>query len=315
MSIKNIKEFERHHAFILVFLFVASIFAINVYAFTNAYDRVERADSRNTQPPRIDRELIYPSDEPEPAIVIDNSQELDGLLPALEKHIADSGVNYAIVITDLSNDEQIAVNENTTYVSASLYKLFVAYEVVRRADLGLISIEEPTGHDAGDTSLKDCIYKSLSYSDNDCGRALRKYIGASDSPINSVADAGFYSTSLINQYPTTNAHDVSLFFEKLYDQSDFSGARNDVLLDPLKAQEIDNRLPEGIPEGTPIAHKTADLDGYSHDAGIVYSPNGDYIITVLSGPWANGYDDAPQDIQKLSKLVYNWFNQTNDPTY
>ena len=36
----SVKEFERHHAFILVFMIVASMFAANVYALDAAYDNV-----------------------------------------------------------------------------------------------------------------------------------------------------------------------------------------------------------------------------------------------------------------------------------
>ena len=67
-----------------------------------------------------------------------------------------------------------------------------------------------------------------------------------------------------------------------------------------------------MPDGVEIAHKTADLDGYSHDAGIVFSDGGDYILVILSGPWANGYTDAPSFHASVSGLVYDWFNPVDE---
>ena len=312
----NVRQFEKRHAIVLIFLLMAGVLAVNVYAFSNAYDSVQQINLSESQAPRVDRELVYPaskagSDETDES----QAQALDSLLPLLEIFVSEQSVPMAIVVQDLSNDELIAVNGTTTYVSASLYKLFVSYEVTRQIALGQASLEQTVGFDAEDESVGDCLWRALSYSDNDCGRALRKFIGASESPIDAVADSGFTSTSLVNEYPTTNARDVALFFERLYDQTEFDASLNDVLLDALKSQQIDDRLPVGIPHETPIAHKTADLEGYSHDAGIIYSPSADYILVVLSGPWPDGYEDAPVEIADISRLVYSFFNQSAGARY
>ena len=212
------------------------------------------------------------------------------------------------MIHDLKTGELLGINEKTTFVSASLYKIFTSYEVARQIDEGTLSPTQATGFDAGELSVQECLDRTLSYSDNDCGRALRKLIGANDAPIPAVNDAGFISTSLVNAYPTTSATDVDLFFERLYEGETFTEATNDLLLEPMLRQQVDNRLPQGVPDGTKIAHKTADLDGYSHDAGIFYTDGGDYILSVLTGPWANGYTDAPATHIAISKLVYDWYN-------
>jgi beta-lactamase class A len=292
-------------------LAVASLFASNVYAFSQAYSRVTAVQSSGSQPARLDRNnTIYATAEPD---IQDNS--LKGLQDKLQDFVDTQSVEYGIVVVDLNSKDSIGINEHTTFVAASMYKLFVAYELMRQADLGLINLELETGHDAGDVSLSECITRSISYSDNLCGRALRKYIGANDSPITTLAEAGFLGTSLVLEYPTTTARDVGLFFSKIYAGTDFTSNLNDLLLTALEAQEVDNRLPVGLPAGVEIAHKTGDLDGYSHDGGIIYSSNADYILVVLSGPWPNGYSDAPEQIANLSKLVYDWFAASKSVTY
>jgi hypothetical protein len=60
----------------------------------------------------------------------------------------------------------------------------------------------------------------------------------------------------------------------------------------LKAQQVNDRLPRGLPPGTPIAHKTGDRIHWAHDAGVITTPNGDVLLAVLTGPWAAPCCDA-----------------------
>ncbi len=83
---------------------------------------------------------------------------------------------------------------------------------------------------------------------------------------------------------------------------------------------VRNRLPvlltAGLPEGTTIAHKhgwITEVDGLLHtisDAGIIYTPGGNYILTVYL--WNKDqllFDPANQLVADISRAVYNYFNQ------
>ncbi len=80
-----------------------------------------------------------------------------------------------------------------------------------------------------------------------------------------------------------------------------------------------NRMPmltaAGLPEGTQIAHKhgwVTELDGLLHsmaDAGIIYTPGGNYILTVfLYQPTQLVFDPANQMVAELSRAIYNYYN-------
>jgi hypothetical protein len=81
---------------------------------------------------------------------------------------------------------------------------------------------------------------------------------------------------------------------------------------------IENQLPSlltaGIPEGTPIAHKhgwvtTNGIINTIGDAGIIYSPGGNYIlVTFLYHPDQLIWDPASLLIAELSRAVYNYYN-------
>ncbi|HVP22093.1 MAG TPA: serine hydrolase [Anaerolineaceae bacterium] len=83
---------------------------------------------------------------------------------------------------------------------------------------------------------------------------------------------------------------------------------------------IGNKLPmlitAGLPEGTQIAHKhgwITESDGLLHtigDAGIVYTPGGNYVLSVyLHNQTQLLFDPANKLIADLSRAVYNYYNQ------
>ena len=85
------------------------------------------------------------------------------------------------------------------------------------------------------------------------------------------------------------------------------------MVDLMLGQEINNLLPPGLPDGTPFAHKTGALDYLLHDAGIVYSPAGPYIIVAMSSK-LDDYGTAWTRMPELSKRVYDYFtSRSSDP--
>jgi beta-lactamase class A len=52
------------------------------------------------------------------------------------------------------------------------------------------------------------------------------------------------------------------------------------MVEILKRQTANDGIPSGLPEGTPVAHKTGTITGIHHDAAIVYSRR-PYVLVVL----------------------------------
>lgn len=60
-----------------------------------------------------------------------------------------------------------------------------------------------------------------------------------------------------------------------------SEAGREGVVDTLSRQQLNNRIPAGLPNGTIVAHKTGSLKGVRNDAGIVYAEK-PYVIGLFS---------------------------------
>jgi beta-lactamase class A len=214
------------------------------------------------------------------------------LQSTVDSFVAEQPVPFSVVVVDLSTGARAAHFADRKVLSASLYKLFVARELIRRIDAGKLTRDAPAGDTKGRT-IGACLEAMIVVSDNPCGAAGLRLVGggALDSALHRD---GFVSTSLASPQQTSAA-DVALFFQR---------ARDGTLLGPggeagsaelyglLEGQQVNDRLPLGLPPGTPLAHKTGDRLHWAHDAGVMSTGRGDVEIVVLSGPWSSPCCDA-----------------------
>jgi beta-lactamase class A len=179
-------------------------------------------------------------------------------------------------------------------LSASLYKLFVARELQRRVYAGTLDRAGPAAPAADGTgrTVGECIRDMIVGSDNPCGTWGLGQVGSGRLDATLARD-GFPGTSLASPQQTTAA-DVARFFERARDGTLLGPGREAAtgeLYGLLRAQQVNDRLPAGLPPGTPIAHKTGDRIHWAHDAGIISGP-GEVLLVVLSGPWPAPCCDA-----------------------
>jgi beta-lactamase class A len=194
-------------------------------------------------------------------------------------------VRFSIVAIDLSTGARATQLSDRQVRSASLYKLFVARELLRRIYAGTLPRDAPAGDGEGRT-VDECLRAMIVVSDNACGAAGLTMVGRGAQNAELRRD-GFIKTSLASPQ-LTSADDVALFFERARDGTLLGpdgAAATAELYQLLREQEVNDRLPPALPPGTPIAHKTGDVREWAHDAGVITTPRGDVLLTVLSGPW------------------------------
>ena len=234
-----------------------------------------------------------------PTTLIASQQAMQSVV---NQQAAAAGVPTSIVTIDLKTGAVAGSNADTVFTSASLYKLFVADAVYHGIDAGTIHYTDPAGNGTG-LNVQDCLTQMITVSSNPCGEALGAMVGWDSQ--NAGLHAAGYTHTLLRQYASeqTSASDVALLLHKLYTNSLNSPASNAAFISLLKAQQINDRLPVGLPADVTVAHKTGDLNGLAHDAGIIYTPNGNYIAVAMSGPW------------NTTGQAYGWFANFSDSLY
>ncbi len=245
------------------------------------------------------------SDIPSVSLVKSKSKETvadsKALKLLIDKLAKSADAPVYISVRDLKTGAMADNGGGTSITSASLYKLFVANQIYRQVDAGKLrlTIKLPRGK-----TVAQCLESMIVVSDNACGSQLGDLLnwGSQDTDLH---NQGYNGTSLAD-LPHTDSNDVALLFARLYANKLLSEKNNAAFLGLLKDQSINNRLPQGLPSGTSIAHKTGDLYGYMHDAGIVYGAKADYVVSIMTGEW-NYPAKAPAAFKSMSSQLWDFF--------
>lgn len=238
--------------------------------------------------------------------------------------LANKDGTYSIIVTDLKNHKTYSLNADHVYNSASLYKLWVmadTYQAIQKGRLEKDDLLHGTIEDLNksfeiateeaelksgtiEMTVSDALNKAITISDNYSALLLTKKLGVTS--INSFLKKQGMTHSKTSLPPVTTASDIALFYLRLYEHQLISPEASEEMIDLLKKQTINDRIPKYLPEGTSVAHKTGELGTIKHDAGIIFTKKGDYILVMLSDT-----DDpsiASKNMAILSKDIYKYFS-------
>ena len=107
----------------------------------------------------------------------------------------------------------------------------------------------------------------------------------------------------------TTASDMALIINKIYDGVLINREISKKCLDLLKMQSVKDRIPKLLPKDLNVAHKTGLERRVCHDAGIVFTKKGDFLICALIKHNYKSSRRAKRLISKLALLVYNYFEK------
>ena len=160
---------------------------------------------------------------------------------------------------------------DTRMTSASTYKLYIAQYIMNKIDNGQLS---------WDSNTDACFNSMIIRSANDCAENWINTYGRSN--INSYLTSLGYGSVFSNSgaAASTTANDLKNMLTNLYFGDNFSAGNAQKLKDLMSSQVYR----QGIPSGTSsvVSDKVGFLDGVLNDAGIVYHPQGNYVIVVMT---------------------------------
>lgn len=208
-----------------------------------------------------------------------------------QAHPGSFGVSFA----ELDGKRRHAgYQETKTFRTASTYKLFVAYGALKRVESGAWHWSDQI---QGGRDLTKCLDDMIVKSDNPCGETMLAKIGYK-TLTNELKAIGLTRSSFMGSFPETTAGDLTMFVGALQSGQLLNPSNTATLLGAMKR----NVYRQGIPAGASgqTADKVGFLEGFLHDAAIVYSPSGTYALTIMTdgSSWAT-IADLTRQIEKL----------------
>jgi beta-lactamase class A len=117
--------------------------------------------------------------------------------------------------------------------------------------------------------------------------------------INEARALGLKNTTLDKEAQKTSAGDLATFLGSVYSGTiDINAENRSRLIDAMKR----NVYRKGIPAGSSgtVADKVGFLDGLLHDASLVYSPKGDYVLVAMTD--GSSWDKIAELTRKIESI-------------
>lgn len=255
------------------------------------------------------------------------------LLKLIQAKIPNDNGEYAVIVKSLDTTEHLAyLNHEAIFPAGSLYKLYLMAAALEKIEKGELSLETTVSAKANhleevlggaDFGYENRRGETISYTIEEIlGRIARISDNYASIMLAEKLDWDFVrdyarrigaSSTTIKSPISTNANDTAHFFELLYQKKIVSEQASDKIIDLLKTAQLNQRIPAKLPKGKlKIAHKTGELPGVRHDAGIVFldktdTNKGPYLIVLMSKD-LKGEDGGVAALAEISKVVYDYMN-------
>jgi len=284
----------------------------------------------------------------EASVVISSSRSPETLRPApqqweemiakLEKLSVHHNGRVAIYLKDLRGGREWTYHPDDLFPSASLIKLPVMACVFTKMKEGGLTLDSSMtlrrreriggsgrlkwAPDGSKYTVREVLERMITESDNTAMRMLLDEVGFDYFARGFTGSLGLTYTQIhpeglsldnrrIPNENYTTAREMGGLLERMYRGQLVDRFSSEMMLEYMKGLKTRKRLARPLPVGWQLAHKTGLLRGACHDVGIVMTPQGEYVLAVLTGQNAN-YHDAKNFIEKLAATSYKYMRIDSD---
>ncbi len=273
-------------------------------------------------------------------------RNLDILADAIEGELQSFNGLGSIFIMDLSTGEEMAINADVALSGLSILKIAIFVEAYRAIDGPLNEYQEQLFLDAATRSsnfaanllLHEVAGEDNTYLGADMLTESVDRLGLINTFMAVPYDASppahrrttyvtpANSRSDIDTEPDptmqSTAEEIGTLLSMIYYCARGGGTFVAIYGDNITAEEcqsiIDlmilneegNLIRFGVPQGTPVSHKHGWAQATHADAGIVFSPGGDYVIVEYlnqTGDWLLAEESFPI-LREIARAAFNYFN-------
>lgn len=228
---------------------------------------------------------------------------------------------------DINTQNEIKYNEDVKFMAASIIKIPILVEALRRleykdiSDLEKITITKDVKvpscgaltymHDGIEVTIRDLCNLMIILSDNTATNVLMDRLGIDEinktikslGLKNTVASRKMYDmeSKKLGKENYFSLSDIAIILDAIHNETLISQSVSKEIKDIMKEQQINHKIPYYIPEEVTVLHKTGEADGITHDIGIVYSKK-TFIIGFASNETnTQEFEDV---IRNISRLMY-----------
>jgi beta-lactamase class A len=265
-----------------------------------------------------------------------DASPMPGPLALLQAQLAAMTVHapghVSLSIEDLSTGLSTSINGNAQMPAASTIKIPVMVEVFRQLSAGAFDVNRMVTLTAGDRdwgwgdladatpgsrySVQHLLSLMIDDSDNTATNMLIRLVGRSN--VNRTMDElGLTQTALhdyirsdgpIRYALRTSASDMVRLLDAMAHHTLVDDWSSREMIDILSGQTHNGLIPEPLPAGLQIAHKTGTLHDTLDDVGIVFLNNEPYVIAVMTTNLPT-LDDGYRFIRGVSRVAYDAFTR------
>lgn len=265
----------------------------------------------------------------------DRCNDYHRLMEELQAQSKTFSGDTSIVIKDLWTQKKVEINPDKQIPSASLVKLPIMAAVFQAEEEGYIKFSDKLVlKRSHKVYAKKGFYRKRTGKNFTIKEVMEKMIITSDNTAtNMIVDRlgfvylneKFYEFGLSNtdfkrgimelklrKYGVDNyttAEDMAFLLEKIYRKELVSKKASEAMLEILKKQRVNDRIPRYLPDEVDVAHKTGTLRDTVSDVGIVFTKKGDFIISVLTQN-IKSWRTAKKFISRIADSTYWYYSKS-----
>jgi beta-lactamase class A len=270
------------------------------------------------------------------------AQTLARIQPKVLAKIGDFRGVLGLAVIDLRTGETMSVRGDEQFPTASIIKLPLLVEVFHQMKFGRLHWQDPLvmieADQVGGSGLLqrfraphqltvgDAATLMIAISDNTATNLLIDKVGIR--AVNARMDTlGFKHTRLHAKVfararttidsagsatfglGVTTPNEFARLLAQIYKGQIVSDSSSKQIVELLKLQMVNDRIPRLLPPEATVAHKTGEVDDTRNDCGIVYAKNHDFVFCALTREnqdkrWVND-NAALVTIAELARMVYD----------
>ena len=238
------------------------------------------------------------------------------------------GGNTGLYARNLVTGQTLRYHANEPFLAASVIKIPILAACFDQMERGALEPNEPFTihsedkmpscgalsymHDGLQVTAEDLYTLMIILSDNTATNLLIDRLGVGT--VNGFLDRQGMSGTRLNRRlfepelarqgveNTMVSEEIGRMLEAMERGALVSPSASRAMLDILRKQRLNGKIPVLLPPGTAVAHKTGEDAGITHDVGIVYGPQ-PFVLCLC----ANGVETGPfeRTMQQIARELYD----------